>query len=561
MRIHLPLLASAILFGHWASLSQAGPVDKAATLVEPEPYALGSVNTGFKASDRYIDTNVNLVAPVWSSLGGDGQLGGGFVYLEPYVSWGEGGEVATSLGLGWRYLFNNQPVKVLRDRPERPAGFFEEGVSIGASLFVDMLDTESDNQFWQLGFGLELATRYVELRGNYYLPLTDRQLAERSVSTQTTTRRRTTSRPQTTYGTPYDNGQGFIVQDVNTSIIATTRTTTTVVQSIFERYEEGLEGWDLEMAVLVPWIDQWCDLKLIGGYFSLENSPFGPQTGATGAVQGWKAGAEVRPVPAVAVTGMWYEDERFLGSDWMVGARLELPFEAGDLGDGKGFWDRIGDAFKPRRRHLAERLGEPVRRQNSAIHLGNSTQQKSKVVSNEQKTSTQVVAQTQQQLVLGLGPSSTDFNYVSQGSITLTGNNGSGAQTINGSLFLNRLNQTVLVPDNGGTALLLSTAGTGSGAGGGTPVGNPSIVGNTIVISNNVFATNPHAGTTMLLNSGQPTQVLPLSLGSTIPGNSNGGTLTLNNGGPILTSGTIIGGTLIRSTSGTLTLTGGTFTP
>ncbi|CAN5709437.1 hypothetical protein BH11VER1_BH11VER1_13000 [soil metagenome] len=253
MRIKLSLFSSVITIGLWASLSHAGPVDKIVPVTEPEPYLPGSINTGFKASDQYIDTNINVVAPVWSSLGVDGQLGGGFVYLEPYVSWGEGGEVATSLGLGWRYLFNDQPAKALREIPAGPVGFFDEGVSIGASLFVDMLDTESDNQFWQLGFGLELATRYLELRGNYYLPLTDRQLAERSVSTQTTTRRRTTTRPQTSYGSAYDNGQGFIVQDVNTSLVATTRTTTTVVQSIFERYEEGLEGWDLEMALLVPW--------------------------------------------------------------------------------------------------------------------------------------------------------------------------------------------------------------------------------------------------------------------------------------------------------------------
>ncbi|MDB6140564.1 MAG: inverse autotransporter beta-barrel protein, partial [Verrucomicrobiaceae bacterium] len=44
---------------------------------------------------------------------------------------------------------------------------------------------------------------------------------------------------------------------------------------------------------------------------------------------------------------------------WMYGIRLELPFETADIGDGKGgFWGHIKDAFKPRRRHLAERLYE-----------------------------------------------------------------------------------------------------------------------------------------------------------------------------------------------------------
>jgi len=51
----------------------------------------------------------------------------------------------------------------------------------------------------------------------------------------------------------------------------------------------------------------------------------------------------------------------------MAGFRAEVPFEIGDCGDGQGFWDRVNDAFRPRRRHLAERLIEPVKRQNTAV--------------------------------------------------------------------------------------------------------------------------------------------------------------------------------------------------
>ena len=59
------------------------------------------------------------------------------------------------------------------------------------------------------------------------------------------------------------------------------------------------------------------------------------------------------------ISATWYENQRLVGDHWMYGIRLELPFETADIGDGKGgFWGHIKSAFKPRRRHLAERLYE-----------------------------------------------------------------------------------------------------------------------------------------------------------------------------------------------------------
>jgi hypothetical protein len=94
----------------------------------------------------------------------------------------------------------------------------------------------------------------------------------------------------------------------------------------------------------------------------------------------------------------WYEDERLTGSDWTAGVHLELPFEAGDLGDGKGFWDRIGDAFKPRRRHLAERMVEPVKRQNAAVKVASSVEEDKSAA--EVEVVTRVVSQSRRRIVL-----------------------------------------------------------------------------------------------------------------------------------------------------------------
>ncbi|MEZ0273415.1 MAG: inverse autotransporter beta domain-containing protein, partial [Roseimicrobium sp.] len=334
------------------------------------------------------------------------------LFLEPYISWGEGGEVATSLGLGYRHLFGSQSVSALTKHDGHQAGFWEEGWYLGANVFVDMLDTEADNQFWQLGVGAEVGTRYIELRANYYIPLSEKQLAEERRSRETFHTQRSSSSTSggqsvTPLNDPYATGN-TVVQDAmftnyNTRTTRTT-TTTTTIERLFQRFEEGMEGWDAEVAILVPGLDRWMDVMIIGGYYSFDNQPFGPQQGGTGNVEGWKAGVEIRPVPALIFSGTWYEDERLTGSDWTVGVQMQIPFEAGDLGDGKNFWSRIGDSFKPRRRHLMERMAEPVTRQNTAVKIANSVKESEKVVAQKTSTSvkrtTRVVSQSQQHLVL-----------------------------------------------------------------------------------------------------------------------------------------------------------------
>lgn len=313
-----------------------------------------------KTSDLYTEGSVFLTAPLRSTLALDGTLGGDYLFIEPYASLGEQGEQASSLGFGWRHLFNQQSLDKLQS--SGPARFLDEGWYVGANLFVDRLHTQYDNDFWQMGFGLEVGSRYLELRGNYYLPLDDqKKLATRHIEEQTFT----TTSTQTigtvgAVGAPFAQGNG-IYQNTGSNVSEVTTTDTTTVRRTTSIFEEGMAGWDAEAALLVPYIDRWCDLKILGGYFSFDNQPFGPQNGSTGNVQGWKAGVELRPVPAIALSALWYEDERFTGSDWTVGVRFEIPL-------GKE-WK---DAFKSRRRHLIERMAEPVHRQNAAVKVGNS---------------------------------------------------------------------------------------------------------------------------------------------------------------------------------------------
>ena len=54
------------------------------------------IGGGVKTSEDYTDGNFFLTAPLWSTLGTDGTLGGSYLMLEPYTSWGEQGEVVIS---------------------------------------------------------------------------------------------------------------------------------------------------------------------------------------------------------------------------------------------------------------------------------------------------------------------------------------------------------------------------------------------------------------------------------------------------------------------------------
>ena len=292
----------------------------------------GVLNMGLESAGSVMDGQFSVLLPLLSTLGDRGVLDGSLVFAEPYATWIERGAVQGGLDLGVRHLYGDQPVSALSDTSPHVAGFMDEGFYIGANMFANMLERASGIHYWQMGLGAEIGTRYLELRGHYYLPLTN---GETSHYSNSATYRYASN-------LPLIGGGQIINQDVTT------------VRNSWDVLHESLEGWDLEAAALVPWLDQWVDLKLVGGY-----SRFQSNTLDAIRYDSWKTGAELRPFPACVISATWYENQRLVGDHWMYGIRLELPFETADIGDGKGgFWGHIKSAFKPRRRHLAERLYE-----------------------------------------------------------------------------------------------------------------------------------------------------------------------------------------------------------
>jgi hypothetical protein len=177
-------------------------------------------------------------------------------------------------------------------------------IIIGGNIYYDYLDTQFDNHYDQLGLGAELLTKWVDARFNYYLP---------------------------------DDGVNRV------------RTLPGFIQ-----LESGLEGWHTEVGVLIPGLDKYVEARLFGGYYDLRSN-IGLK------YSGWKARAEIRWTPAITTDVEWWEDKALNGGNWIAGVRVSLPFEIGNLFQGKNPFEGAGDAFKfGKKREFKERLGETV---------------------------------------------------------------------------------------------------------------------------------------------------------------------------------------------------------
>ncbi len=296
-------------------------------VVEPEAWGGPILGGGVKSNGDFTEGSLFYVQPLLNTIDGGSMVGGSVLFVEPYLTWGSGDEFGASLGLGFRHLFNAQTHEEAAS--SKIAGFLTEGFFVGGNTFVDFAHSARGSDFWQIGLGLEAGTRYLEFRFNYYIPLSDEEVLDRTVSTATSTQ--TTSR----------TGGG----------VRRTTTTRTTTRTVTELFEEAMEGWDIEAAVLLPYVDQFMDVKLIGGYYDFQ----GDRSRASDFA-GWRAGVEARLLPAVVLFGHWYDRDGFYEDNWIAGVRFEIPLGANRR-----------DGFTMRRRHLAERMFEPVRRQNSSI--------------------------------------------------------------------------------------------------------------------------------------------------------------------------------------------------
>ena len=292
-------------------------------LAEPAP-TYGPLNgtltldLGFTA-DR-IEGGANLLAPLYRDPNGKSMF-----FLDGNWSGKGDGNENGSAGMGFRHRF---------DDPD---------IIIGLNAFYDYGDY-SGRGYKQFGVGFELLSKWVDFRANGYFPSHSVKHFDRYSTTNSSTKTATATTSDTVF---IDGGEGN-PDDLPPDTLVTTTTTRTTTsphgkkRRTFERQEGSMPGFDLELGGLVPYLDCWAETRIYAGYAYFDD-PFGHN------ISCFTARLESRPVPAVVFDAQYKGDARLLDGDnhWYFGARVEIPFDLGNLLHGQSPFAGITEAFTP----------------------------------------------------------------------------------------------------------------------------------------------------------------------------------------------------------------------
>lgn len=262
----------------------------------------GYITAGVQASQHNTGAFIDSVTGLWSPRERDA-----FLFLDSRYHYEDNGQFISSTGLGFRQMLANQ------------------SVIVGANAFWDRDHSQNGNDFNQLGLGLEVLTKWVDARVNYYLPDNDHYETE-----------------------GFSRRERFT--DFRDGAFGTRSNTLT-----YHRYEAALEGLNAEVGVLIPGLDKYAEVRVFGGYYHYQN-PFG------GDFDGFKARLEARVLPGVILDLEYWDDTALMGGHWTAGARVSVPFSLYNLVSGRNPFEGIGEQFTPRSREFKERLGEMVMR-------------------------------------------------------------------------------------------------------------------------------------------------------------------------------------------------------
>jgi hypothetical protein len=271
--------------------SRAAEVD--AMTVETPWWMNGSAHLRWENAGGQQIGNASALMPLHSSLGENGSLAGALYFLEPYAQWVDGGAYQAGLGLGLRHLFGRQSVESLSEPRTPIPGLLDQGFYLGTNLFVNTASTEMEDRFTQLSWTVEIGTRWLELRGRYHFPVSD---PREQRDTYTFQGSQTTRSGGATYQVNYD------------------------FSATWTWLVESLRGWQADASFVVLGLDRWVDLRLLAGYAAFESPSV-----AGMEYDSWRFGVDFRPVPAVVLSAMWYENEVLVGDHWMFGVGVELP--------------------------------------------------------------------------------------------------------------------------------------------------------------------------------------------------------------------------------------------
>ena len=300
MKLHLLRLA-AIVTG--ATALQAGTmIDPGKKIVVPaEDPITGALTFGYQGSEDLHTGFIDSMTPLWTP--GDSVL-----FSNSRYSLDDSDQFVASAGLIFRSLIS-------------------DSVIVGANVYYDSLDTAYGHHFDQVGFGVEVLTKWVDFRANYYLPDQKREVIQKS------TRRE-------------------VIRDIERGSTSDEIRDTSVRRD-FERYESALEGFNTELGFLVPAFENIAEIRLFGGYYHYLN-PFGSD------YDGFKARFEARVRKGVYLDAEYWDDKNLTGGHWTGGVRVSLPCNIFNVFAGRNPFEGASETFGPPGGDMRDRLNEMV---------------------------------------------------------------------------------------------------------------------------------------------------------------------------------------------------------
>ncbi len=296
---------------------------------EPDPRP-GALTLGLFAGEKEFYTQGDILFPLY-------RYDAGLLFLNPRGAISDRSEEEFNVGLGLRHIVDARYPFIL-----------------GGNVYYDARWSRHNNRFDQIGAGLEFLSDWVDARVNYYWPDKDKFLID-TVETESTARSRRTQEQRQVVGwqDPYADGHQ-ILQDYVIRTTIRDITTTRTLRQTFERFEAALEGWDAELGGRLPVSEDIpLELRVFGGYQHFDH-PFGS------SLKGWKGRLEVRALKGhLTLDAHAYENRELNRGDYLVGARVHLPFDLAAVAQGR---NPFAGLDRERPSGLEGRLAEMVMR-------------------------------------------------------------------------------------------------------------------------------------------------------------------------------------------------------
>ena len=278
----------------------------------------GELTLGIGGTEDRLSGSTDLTAPLWKGADQNDML-----FLDGHWTGNSGHDQTFSAGLAYRHRLPGTDV------------------ILGVNTFWDHGIFHGQN-FDQLGVGLELLSHWVDWRINGYFPedgeavfdhnLKIRKRTSHAISTSKSTSVTTTQLPRI----------GFTRTTTTTTTTTDVKTTRKRTRS-FENRETAMPGFDTELGFLIPGLDRYMETRVFGGYAYF-------QGGYESDISTGTARLECRVLPSLMADVQYKGDDRLLDgrNNWFWGMRAEIPFDLGNLVEGRSPFAGITAAFTPK---------------------------------------------------------------------------------------------------------------------------------------------------------------------------------------------------------------------